>query len=341
MKLDHSVSHFYIYEDEEFGIEYDFTNSLASGETLSSCTIAMYNEDGTDVSSSTISNKSISSPDCTFTISNCTAGNTYEIKLSGTSSSSNIYIGRITCECFGSITLNAKLGDPDANSYVTIEEANSYIRNARGHTDTWDTLSVEGKKRLLIEAAREIDKFNFIGEKYYDFQALQFPRDDHDTLTGDVATPITNTSFKNTSFTSDTYGAKRNNTNYWKYGSIHITAATPLGDTRLISGSNTTTDVVTISEAFTATPTTNTDFIAFEPLDTEIKNAQCEQALFILDSIGNETVTSYGSYAKSVRIGDVTVNFKDGVAGSRSSVSNKSKILLSKWIKRHRRVYRG
>ena len=57
------------------------------------------------------------------------------------------------------------------------------------------------------------------------------------TIVSNVSTPCTITSFKNTNFTSDTYGAKRSNTNYWKYGTVHITSGTPLYDIRAISTS--------------------------------------------------------------------------------------------------------
>lgn len=343
-KFNHLNSYFYMYENEKFDVEYDFTNILATGETLSSCTVVMTDEDGTDVTSTMVANNSTSTPYHYFQIHSTNADATYQIVLTGTSSSANKYIARITVESFGSTTLNAKLGDPNANSYVTISEANDYIRNARGHNNSWDTLSIEGKKRLLMESTRDIDKFNFVGNKYYEFQSLEFPRNDHDVLTGDVATPVTNTSFKNTSFTSDTYGDKRNNTDYWKYGSVHITVGTPLYDVRRISASNISTDVITVSEAFTATPNTSTDFIAFEPLSKQIKDAQCEQALYILENSGSDSLQTYSSAgAERVKIGDVEVEFTEGASGGgyKPNVSSAAKNLLSTFVAKTKSVYRG
>jgi hypothetical protein len=348
MKFDHTTSYFYIFVGEDFNVRFDFTDSLSTGgviagaESLDSATVVMINELGVDVTSTMISGQSTLTPYHYFNINNTLADETYQITITGVSSGSNDYVSRITVESFGTITLNANVADPNANSYVSLKEADSYIRNVRGHGSTWDTLSFDGKKRLLIEAARDIDKLGISGTKYYDFQSMEFPRSDHDKITGDVATPITVNSFKNTSFTSDTYGADRSNTDYWKYGAIHITNATPLNDVRAITSSNITTDVVTVITDFSATPTVNTDFIAFEPIGTDIKNAQCEQALYIIENTHSEELSAYGATSKEVEIGDVRVKFRDNFSETKQGYSSATKKLMSKWLSgRILRVYRS
>lgn len=339
-KFNHETSYFYKFSNEEFDVEYDFTNSLASSEDLSSCVVSATDSLGTTVTIT--KDVSTSNPYCYFTVYEGEAGETYSITIVGTSDSSMIYTNYITCECFGSVTLNANLGDPNANSYVTVKEANDYIRNVSGHTSAWDLLSIEGKKRLLIEATKNVDNFNFIDDRYYDFQALEFPRDTHKKLTGDVATPCTINSFKNTSFTSDTYGAKRSNSDYWKYGSVHITTGTPLYDVRQINTSNISTDVVTMLSNFSATPVSGSDFIAFEPLNYRIKDAQCEQVLNILSNMSSDELQAYGVVADKVKIGDVFIDFKDNSSGSSSSsVGPSSRRLLSQWIQRNKKLYRA
>lgn len=341
MKFDHSTSYFYKYSNESFDIRYDFTDSLAVGETLASCAVAITDSLGVDTTLAMIANESTASPYHDFTIQAGTAGETYQIILTGTSNTARIYSGTINCEVYGSITLNSKLGDPDANSYITMQEANNYIRNVRGHSSTWDLLSAEGKARLLIEATIDIDRLNFIGSKYYEFQALEFPRDDHGKVTSVCATPITINSFANSSFSTSTYGKVRSNADSWKYGSVHITNGTPLYDIRLLNAFDITTDVVTTVTNFTATPNTSTRFTAFEPLDKEIKNAQCEQALFILDNTSTDELTAYGLIANEVEIGDVKVKFNDGMSDKKIGQSPTAKSLLSKWINRILRVYRS
>lgn len=341
MKFDHTSSYFYKYANESFDIRYDFTDSLASGETLSSCTVVITDSLGVDTTSSMIANESTASPYHDFTIQAGTSGETYQIVLTGTSDGGMLYSGTINCEVYGTITLNAKLGDPEANSYVTLQEANNYIRNVRGHSSTWDLLSTEGKKRLLIEAAREMDRLNFIGSKYYDFQAMEFPRDDHEKVQGTVASPITINSFANTNLSRSTYGKRRSNADAWKYGSVHITNGTPLYDIRMVNTFSVVTDVVTMVNDFTATPSSSARFIAFEPLDQEIKDAQCEQALFIIDNTSSDDLAAYGIIAKEVEIGDVRVNFRDSMSDMRQGHSPSAKRLLSKWVNKILRVYRS
>lgn len=341
MKFDHTTSYFYKFYDEEFDIEFDWTNSLATGQTLNSCVITVTDSDGNDVTSAMTANQSVASPYFIWTIRAGAVNNIYYIKLVGTTNDNRDYVSNITCEVYGGMTLNPNLGDPSCNSYVTLQEANEYIMNVRGHSSIWDTLSSEGKKRALVEACKDIDRYNFVGNKYYDNQSMEFPRNDHDVLTGNCATPITSSSFKNTNFTSDTYGNVRSNTDYWKYGTVHITSATPLYDIRRIETSNVTTDVVTVATSFSATPTANTEFIAFEPLDKRVKDAQCEQALYLLKDSGSGTMQSYKSMgAEYVKIGDTSVKFGEG-ATSRIPLSSVARKLLSKWIVKYRRVLRA
>jgi len=340
-QFDHTDGYFHALEDEVTPVIYNFTNKLASGDTLASpCNVTALDEYGSDKSASIITATAISSPNCSFAVQNTNAGNTYEITIKSSSSSNYTYIGKVICESYGSVTLNANIADPNANSYITLKEANDYIKNVRGNSTIWDKLSIEGKKRLLIEAAREIDKLNFIDNKYYDNQAMQFPRNSHNVLSGDVSTPCTVNSFKNTSFSNSAYGSDRSNSNFWKYGTVHITTGTPLYDIRTVNTSNITTDVITTLTDFSATPANGSDFVAFEPLNQKVKDAQCEQALNIINNANIEKLQSYGVNAKSVSIGDVSVNFKDNSSSS-SVVTPKAKSLLAQWVQRHRRVLRA
>ena len=331
-----------MFSDEDFDVSYDFTNNIATGDTLTSCAITIYDSEGTEHSATMIANETTSHPEVTFTVQNPPAVDIYEIKIIGTTTDSRQYVGKITIEVIGGVTLNTKIADSSANSYVTLSEINSFIRKVRGHTNVWDTLSMTGKKYLLIEACRDIDKFNFIKEKYYDNQALEFPRDDHPKITGDVATPITLNSFSNTSFTSDTYGSYKSNTNFWQYGTVHMTNATLLGEIRNIETSDISTDTVVMTASFTSIPTTNYEFIAFEPLDKIIKDAQCYQALYLLDNESGDSLQNYkAAGAKRVQIGDVEVEFVGGKSTMTRGVSPKAKQLLSQWIERYRKVLRG
>ena len=344
-KFNHENNYIYLLSDESIMVEYDFTNNIASGDSINSISsITVKGSDGTDYYSTVITGDSVSSPNVYFTIQagSLPSAGVYEISILILTTNSKYHRGNLICEIFEGITLNERLADPNANSYVSLAEANEYIRNIRGHSSTWDKLSTEGRKRLLIQATEDIDTYNFIGKKYYDNQARNFPRNNHPVITGDVATPITTSSFKNTGFTSDTYGSYKSNTNYWRYGTVHITNATPLGETKQISANNITTDVVTLGSTFSTIPTTNSNFIAFEPLDTDIKLAQCYQVLHILEKEGNESLQNYKSIgADSVSIGDVSVSFSGSTKTMTRTVSPKAAQLLSRFIQRYRKLNRA
>lgn len=75
------------------------------------------------------------------------------------------------------ITLIATSGASDANTYVSLEEANEYFEG-RLDAEEWDEISGDESRQIkaLVMAARIIDRLNFIGEKESDSQAMEFPR---------------------------------------------------------------------------------------------------------------------------------------------------------------------
>ena len=75
-------------------------------------------------------------------------------------------------------TINATIKDANANSYVTLAEANAYFETVPDST-TWDNKTVDQKNRSLIAATRWIDSFVFLGDRCDDGQALKFPRNNY------------------------------------------------------------------------------------------------------------------------------------------------------------------
>jgi len=342
MRFNHSGGYFYKDVSESFDIEFDFTDDLGSGaDTITTAVVTCTDSDGNDTSTAMISGKIVSTPDVFFTVSAGTAGTMYSVKIVGTSTSAKIYTGYLSCEIYGALTVNAKLGDSNANSYATVTQANEIIMNKYGHLNLWDDLTIEGKGRVLIQAARDIDDNNLKGSKYYTAQSMEFPRDDHDVISGDCATPFTVTSFKNLNLYSTTYNQYPQS--YWKYGSCHITLGTPLRDIGLIEESSATNGQITLFDDLSATPTANTDFLIFTPVDKPILEAQCEQALYILQTNKMTTITDYRSAgAEKVKIGDVEVKFTDsGSSSSTQTTSPSVKRLLSRYISNRYYVLRG
>ena len=75
-------------------------------------------------------------------------------------------------------TINATVKGENANSYVTLTEANAYFETVPDST-TWDNKTVDQKNRSLIAATRWIDSFVYYGNRCDDGQALKFPRNNY------------------------------------------------------------------------------------------------------------------------------------------------------------------
>ena len=61
-------------------------------------------------------------------------------------------------------TINATVKGENANSYVTLTEANSYFETVPDST-TWDNKTDDQKNRALIAATRWIDSFVYYGDR--------------------------------------------------------------------------------------------------------------------------------------------------------------------------------
>ena len=72
-------------------------------------------------------------------------------------------------------TINATVKGENANSYVTLTEANTYFETVPD-SSTWTNKTDDQKNRSLISATRWIDSFVFYGDRFDDCQALKFPR---------------------------------------------------------------------------------------------------------------------------------------------------------------------
>ena len=72
-------------------------------------------------------------------------------------------------------TINATIKDANANSYVTLTEANTYFETVPD-SSTWTNKTDDQKNRALISATRWIDTFVYQGDRCDENQALKFPR---------------------------------------------------------------------------------------------------------------------------------------------------------------------
>lgn len=73
------------------------------------------------------------------------------------------------------MAFDATLKGESANSYITLEGANTYFGDRLGST-TWDAATDSDKQKALIMATRYLDQLKYMGERTETTQALSFPR---------------------------------------------------------------------------------------------------------------------------------------------------------------------
>lgn len=73
------------------------------------------------------------------------------------------------------MALDTTIGGPNADSFVSLADANSY-HNARLHNDEWDDASPTEREVALKWATRLLDGVDWLGRQWSDTQALRWPR---------------------------------------------------------------------------------------------------------------------------------------------------------------------
>jgi len=221
----------------------------------------------------------------------------------------------------------------NADSYVTLNEANAYIAN-RPDSQNWGNCDFLERERVLKQAAIDIDTLRFRGTKlicdetdtvfYYPPQSLQFPRSWHEQYSGYAesgsTTTLIDTAFADFIRPDD----------FFKYGSIHIVDGTNEGESREITGYTYSSSTFTVSPAFSSAIDATSQYLILAPIDRFVKYAQCEQGLFATNHI--DTVSKYTEWrhagVTAVSIGDVSVRF-GGTQSSPGSFSDRVSGIVS------------
>ena len=76
------------------------------------------------------------------------------------------------------VTIDATAGGANANSYMTLAQADAYVEAMISSTDVskWSTGTDDTRNRALAAAAQRLDRERFLGARATDTQALQWPR---------------------------------------------------------------------------------------------------------------------------------------------------------------------
>jgi hypothetical protein len=170
--------------NEELSVSFDTSWSLATGDTLDSISVAVYDSTGTDVS--------VDMVDGTATISGTTivqkfiggdAGETYTAIFTITTESEEILEE--------SLTIYIEPANPPqipTGSYVTETEATAYISayKLEREREPWITASIGERNIALSRATRAIDRLPFKGVRSTTDQAHAFPRGDDTEVPNDI-----------------------------------------------------------------------------------------------------------------------------------------------------------
>jgi len=76
------------------------------------------------------------------------------------------------------VSIDATAGGADANSYMTLSEADTFVEAMVSSSDVskWTTGNDDSRNRALTAAAQRLDRERFLGARATDTQALQWPR---------------------------------------------------------------------------------------------------------------------------------------------------------------------
>ena len=235
------------------------------------------------------------------------------------------------------IYLNPKAGHIEQNSYVSRNEASQYFAQNYSDISNWTNLTATQREQVLIQAAYDMEVYNYKGRQYYDEQNLAFPRHYVYAWSG-IASPMTATkmTIRAKNLYSGTYNDMPNN--YWTYGTVHIISGDNRGQSRYIA-SYTASIEGKYGEILLSSPLPHnvaaSDTFTLIYGDGDIKRAQCEQALYI----ASNKFYQYSDYSYAgvgyVRTGDLGMSFKK----DQGSVSGGTKISLKtrKLLGRHMR----
>jgi hypothetical protein len=241
-----------------------------------------------------------------------------------------------------SVTIIATPTHPDANSYLTVAEADAMITN-RPNTQNWGDLTADQKAYALVMASEQIDALRFFDEKYYNQsreyrrkQSLSFPQRSSQSAKVKVNSVEAN---------AVVCGQLANRTNmpddHWNGGALVVSDGTGKGQTYQISDFDMATGKVTISENFATQPDSLTSYVTvIMPVPDKVKRAVVEQALFI-SSGGGERSQLQAEGVKSYSIGDLSETYGDGASsGGEMPISVQAKAHLKGLISRIGRISR-
>lgn len=212
--------------------------------------------------------------------------------------------------------LNAIPTHPEANSYLTVEEADALI-GRRPNDGGWSQLEGDQKTAVLMQVTAMIDSFRFHHEPFYKYpanyrnsQALKFP-----LCTARAQSCLNSAGGSNFVTSSQLANRPDMPTDFWKGGVVVISNGTGKGQTREVLSFDPETGKVIVTENFTVTPDNTSYFRIISDIPLAVKMAVVEQALFTIGG-GFDRATMRAEGVQSYQIGDLSETFGEGGSGS-------------------------
>lgn len=164
-------------EQRNYGIS--FVNLITSTDTITAISTVSASPDGLTIGIPAVADDLR----VEFSVAGGTDGTTYKIEAlvinaSGETVEGDGYLYVIDATDLISTvpTLFSSWGGGTSNSYVSLTNANSWITNNVFQYESWTSANYSRRSLALAEATRQIDSRQYIYDRKYSDQALEFPR---------------------------------------------------------------------------------------------------------------------------------------------------------------------
>jgi len=240
-----------------------------------------------------------------------------------------------------SIVFDATLASPEANSYVTLAEADSYL-SARYGAEEWLNIAGEAseiqaiKERLLATASRHLDLQAFLHGQFsaaYGWprqQAMKLPWSRHEYITG-PADGGTETTLVDESLSGrDIYPD-----DIFKGGSFYIYKGANQFEIRRVGAFESATGTVTLATELDEPVDETCLYYLLYPLAHSVRASVCEQALYLLGGANFELLNERQKGIRSHSVGGTeNLNVSIGYAGRRGMLCAQAYFLLESMLRR-------
>ena len=224
------------------------------------------------------------------------------------------------------MALNTIPADKDADSYITITEADSYFADFYYGDTVWSAASTALKENALRMATKIIDRFRFFHTKFDNEQRLAHPRSNIETGAGTAESGDT------THLTSSLLADKQQYPDdYWNYGGVKILQGTNKYAKRQVKDFTRSTGQIETYSAFDSAIDNTSQFQLIKEVPRDIKHAQAEIALWIMKGQNKGSRAALQAEGvKSFSVGGLSETFES--TGKDVAIPQEAQNLLDRYI---------